>query len=289
MKKNTKNIKLTVILISTLIFLYTYSFSYLSVKYFYIITILIETLILGYLLFRLILTYSIYFVYFMFNSSYKEHNKIIEKPRLLFHLVFMPVALIFYNSFIEKILIHFNLKKVPDYWYTNYISQNIELSIYLSCFAIAVSFVFFTRTKQFENYFVPSIQEKLNTDEISLEFNEENNLKNLFDNELIGNNRCIITFENLKLFSEGQKMTEKAKWIDLKGQKSTRDATSKEISYGFIFDMLHENIIKDGIKNLSSKKRRAIMELIIENFTKGDDTINYLSLNKSYTNWKPLK
>jgi hypothetical protein len=45
--------------------------------------------------------------------------------------------------------------------------------------------LFFT-TKQFENYFVTINQEKFNTDEISLEFgNEENNLKKFIDNELI--------------------------------------------------------------------------------------------------------
>lgn len=38
------------------------------------------------------------------------------------------------------------------------------------------------------------------------------------------------------------------------------------------------------IQNLVGEKRKAAMELIIENFTKGDDPINYSNLNKSYTN-----
>ncbi|HEY1194745.1 hypothetical protein, partial [Flavobacterium sp.] len=121
------------------------------------------------------------------------------------------------------------------------------------------------------------------------EYNEDNDLKELYDNEIIKNNRCEVTFENLVLFASGQKMTEKIKWIDLKGQKSTTDAKSKEITFGFIFDMLHENIIKDGIKNLKGKRRSVIMDLIVENFTKDGQIIKKENINKSYNNWTPAK
>lgn len=289
MDKIIKNVHLYIILIIASIFLYTYLFSFLPLNYFYIITATIETALLIVVFYKLISFYFVLFVYYMFNSQYKEYNKTIEKPRLFFHLIFIPIALIFYVNLIEKILIYNNLKEKSNNWHINSIFQNAELSIYLSCFTISILFVFFTRTKQFENHLIPIIEKKLNLDKTIIEFNPEANLKDLFEKELIGNNRCEITFENLELFASGKKMSEKAKWIDLKGQKSTRDATSKEISYGFIFDMLHENIIKDGIKNLSRKKRKAIMELIIDNFTKGDDIIKHSNLNKSYTNWKPFK
>lgn len=289
MEKHTKYLKFYLLLIITLIIFYTYSFSYLSLNYFYIITILIKTIFLGIVFFKLIVTYSIYFVYYMFNSTYHEYNKIVEKPRLLFHLIFIPLALIFYNSFLEIILTHFNFKELPTYWYTNYIPQNIESSIYLSGFTVSILVVFFTRTKQFENLLIPLIEKKLTDKTILLEFNEKSDLKNLYDKELIKNNRCEITFENLKLFSEGQKMSEKAKWIDIKGQKSTKKAPNKEINYGFIFDMLHENIIKGGIKNLSTERRKLVMNLIVDNFLKGDQEIVYRNIDKSYTNWKPFE
>jgi hypothetical protein len=289
MENITKNIRFKLLLIIASIFLYTYFFSYLSLNYFYIITSTIETTLLVIVLYKLIAPYLVYFVRFMFNSSYEEYNKIIEKPRLLFHLIFIPISIIFYNIFLERILIHFNFKKAPADWYTNYIPQNIELSIYLSFFTISILFVLFTRTKQFENHLIPLIEEKLNSDKITLEFNEENDLKNLFDLELIGNNRCEITFENLELFASGQKMSKKANWIDRKGQKSTKKAPNKEINYGFIFDMLHENIIKGGIKNISTERRKLIMNLIVDNFFKGDKEIVYRNIDKSYTNWKPFE
>jgi hypothetical protein len=126
-------------------------------------------------------------------------------------------------------------------------------------------------------------------DKTVLEYNDNNNLKELYENELIKNNRCEISFENLKLFANGNKMSQKIKWIDKKGQKSTKNAKSKDITFGFIFDMLHENIIKDGIKNLEGKKRSLIMDLIVDNFTKGDEIIKKTNINKSYNNWVPFK
>ena len=84
-------------------------------------------------------------------------------------------------------------------------------------------------------------------------------------------------------------MSEKAKWIDRKGQKSTKKAPNKEINYGFIFDMLHENIIKGGIKNMSKEKRKLIMNLITDNFLKGDQAIITKNVDKSYTGWKPFQ
>lgn len=122
-----------------------------------------------------------------------------------------------------------------------------------------------------------------------LEYNDNNNLKELYENEIIKNDRCEISFENLELFANGIKMSQKIKWIDKIGQKSTKNAKSKDITFGFIFDMLHENIIKDGIKNLEGKKRSLIMDLIVDNFTKGDEIIKKTNINKSYNNWVPFK
>jgi hypothetical protein len=248
-------------------------------------------LITGIVLWKLLEQHIYCFIYFMFNTKYNRYNKLIEKPRLAFHIIIIPIMLFAFIHFLNfsNYGYHFlNTEYLIKILGNEINVAMVESALYLSLFNVGVLLSFLTRTKKFEENFISKIKENLEN-KVFIQFNEDCNLKDLFDKELIGNNRCIITFENLILFSQGQKMKEKAKWIDLKGQKSTKDATSKEINYGFIFDMLHENIIKGGIKNLTKDKRRAIMELIIDNFTKGDEEIIYENLNKSYTGWKPLK
>ncbi|MEY4964345.1 MAG: hypothetical protein RLZZ323_1664 [Bacteroidota bacterium] len=278
---------LTISLTST----YTYLFSFFPFKYYYGISISFMIFLTGIVIWKLLEQHIYCFIYFMFNTKYIGYNKLIEKPRLAFHIIIIPLMLFTFIQFLNFINNGYHLLNIEYLIKVLGIKINlamIESALYLSFFNVGVLLSFLTRTKNFEEKFVPKIKEKLEN-KVILQYNIDSNLEDLFEKELIGNNRCIITFENLILFSQGQKMKEKAKWIDLKGQKSTKDATSKEINYGFIFDMLHENIIKGGIKNLTRENRRAIMELIIDNFTKGDEEIIYENLNKSYTGWKPLK
>lgn len=290
MDKIVNKINFKVIMIISIIILYTYLFSTFSFKYFYITTCILQIFILGVIFFKILKIYFKYFINYMFTIPNNTFNKLIEKPRLLFHLFFIPINIVFTSGFINIISLHekgqksLNLLNINDSYLLLFI-----INIVLIGFVFSVLGIYYSWTKKFENQFIPMIEEKLKSLTVIIEYNEENNLKELYDNELIYNNRCEVSFQNLELFAKGQKMSEKIKWIDKKGQKSTTDAKSKEITFGFIFDMLHENIIKDGIKNLKGKRRSLIMDLIVENFTKDNEMIKKGNINKSYNNWTPVK
>lgn len=116
----------------------------------------------------------------------------------------------------------------------------------------------------------------------------DQNIHDELKNKIINENRAIIKDSELLTLSEGRKLEYKLKWIDKIGQKSTKKSRNKGITYGFIFDIFHEYLIEDGIKNLKRNKRKELLNFIIENFSKNDQIIKYENLNKSYTNWKPI-
>lgn len=107
-------------------------------------------------------------------------------------------------------------------------------------------------------------------------------------NKIIDENRAIINDSELLTLSQGKKLEYKLKWIDKIGQKATKKSRNNEITYGFIFDIFHEYLIEDGIKNLKRNKRKELLNFIIENFSKDDQKIKYENINKSFTNWKPI-
>jgi hypothetical protein len=107
--------------------------------------------------------------------------------------------------------------------------------------------------------------------------------------KIINEKRAIINDSELLLLSEGKKLEHKLKWTDKIGQKSSTKSRNKEITYGFIFDIFHDYFIEGGIKNLKGNKRKELLNFIIENFNKDDQQIKYENLNKSFTNWNPLK
>lgn len=289
MKNPNRKIYLFLFLTISLTSFYTFLFSFFPFKYFYGISISLMVFITGIVLWKLLEQHIYCFIYFMFNTKYNGYNKLIEKPRLAFHIIIVPIMFFTFIQFLNfrNYGFHFFNSEYLIKVLGNEINvAMVESALYLSFFNVGVILSFLTRTKDFEENFISKVKEKLEN-KVCIQFNEDCNLRDLFDKELIGNNRCIITFENLILFSQGQKMKEKAKWIDLKGQKSTKDARSKEINYGFIFDMLHENIINGGIKNLTGQKRSLIMDLITENFTKENEIIKKVNINKAYSNWKP--
>lgn len=123
-----------------------------------------------------------------------------------------------------------------------------------------------------------------------LKFNKisENEVSNIYD-FLVKDKRAILDFNSLIEISKGNNLEKKIKWIDLKGMKYTADSKSGQITYGYIFDLFHENFIKDGIVGLKKDKRKEFINFIIKNFSKGDKQISYESLNKSYNDWIPHK
>lgn len=280
-----------VIMIVSFIILYTYLFSKFSFTYFYTTTLLLQIFILGIIFFKILKVYFLYFINYMFTVPNNNFDKIVEKPRLVFHIVFIPMSIFFTSGFKNIQILYIKEQESLNYFNINDFDLLllITINVLLIGFIFSVSIIYYSWTKKFENQFIPMIEKKLQSYNVVIEYNHENNLKELYDNELIENNRCEVSFQNLEFFARGKKMSEKIKWIDIKGQKSTKDAKSKEITFGFIFDMLHENIIKDGIKNLKGKRRSLIMDLIVENFTKDTKIIKKGNINKAYNNWTPVK
>ncbi len=123
-----------------------------------------------------------------------------------------------------------------------------------------------------------------------LEFNKtsDDEVSNIYE-FLVKDKRAILDFNSLIEISRGNNLEKKIKWIDLKGMKSTADSRSGQITYGYIFDLFHENFIKDGIIRLRKDKRKEFINFIIKNFSKNDQQISFESLNKSYNDWIPYK
>ncbi|WP_444626373.1 hypothetical protein ACSLMH_01720 [Flavobacterium columnare] len=116
---------------------------------------------------------------------------------------------------------------------------------------------------------------------------DEKTHKELRD-KLITENRAIINDSDLLTLSKGINLENKIKWIDKIGRKSTNKSRSKNITYGFIFDIFNDYYIQDGIKNLKTIQRNELLNFIIENFTKENEHIKYENINKSYSEWKKL-
>lgn len=116
---------------------------------------------------------------------------------------------------------------------------------------------------------------------------DEKTHKELRD-KLITENRAIINDSELLTLSKGINLENKIKWIDKIGRKSTNKSRSKNVTYGFIFDIFNDYYIQDGIKNLKTIQRNELLNFIIENFSKDNEHIKYENINKSFSEWKKL-
>ncbi|WP_415583372.1 hypothetical protein, partial [Flavobacterium frigoris] len=190
-----------------LAFLYVQLFLIFQDDYFYLLTILIEMLVLGVIAFKLLSIYWQCFIFFMLNETYKGYNKNIEKPRLLLHLLFFPISIFFlsmiknfsdFNRNIKSTTSFLNMIEVPNY---------IILTMFIFGFIISVLVMFTTWTKKFEKSYIPMMKEQLTPQMVILEFKEILGIEEIYTNELIKNKRCEVSFDNFKLFASGKKMS----------------------------------------------------------------------------------
>ncbi len=157
-----------------------------------------------------------------------------------------------------------------------------EIVIVIFSISLLSALIYFVLNKTDEN--------KIKIEEVEkLVFNtlDEKTHKELRD-KLISENRAIINDSDLLTLSKGINLENKIKWIDKIGRKSTNKSRSKNITYGFIFDIFNDYYIQDGIKNLKTNQRNELLNFIIENFTKDNEHIKYENINKSYSEWKKL-
>jgi len=91
----------------------------------------------------------------------------------------------------------------------------------------------------------------------------------------------LDSLENFKKFLEGEEIDEKIKWTGTSGKNV--------VTYTKIFELLHL-MINEGNTKLTSSKRKKMMNFIIDNFEKYENSniseIPYDSLNGAYTNYK---
>ncbi|MFK7002039.1 hypothetical protein V3470_13745 [Flavobacterium oreochromis] len=155
-----------------------------------------------------------------------------------------------------------------------------ECIIYTTVILLLSILIYLTLNKTFKKLNQP---DKL----VFLELTQEN-LSLLMEELKIRNITCC-TEEDLKKLSKGEKLNTKIIW-DHKAQNS------KQVTYTFLFQMFHEYLIKDGIKNgsksLPTDKKNNLLNYIVNNFGKKDVPdfeIKKENLNKSYCEWIPPK
>ena len=157
-----------------------------------------------------------------------------------------------------------------------------EIVIVIFSISLLSALIYFVLNKTDENKIKIEEVEKLVFKTL-----DEKTHKELRD-KLITENRAIINDSDLLTLSKGINLENKIKWIDKIGRKSTNKSRSKNITYGFIFDIFNDYYIQDGIKNLKTIQRNELLNFIIENFTKDNEHIKYENINKSYSEWKKL-
>ena len=234
------------------------------------------------------------------NTNYISYTII---GLLTFNMIFQLVISIRYN---RKFILEY-LKNEKSSWNPNIDRIKLAASITFPLFSIFLSNSIIKKdTSIFEIvivifsisllsaliYFVlnKTDENKIKIEEVEkLVFNtlDEKTHKELRD-KLITENRAIINDSDLLTLSKGINLENKIKWIDKIGRKSTNKSRSKNITYGFIFDIFNDYYIQDGIKNLKTIQRNELLNFIIENFTKDNEHIKYENINKSYSEWKKL-
>lgn len=144
-----------------LAYFYVKLFSIFPDEYFYLFTYLIQFLILGAIIFKILAVYWKCFIYYMLNDTYRGYNKNIEKPRLLFHLIFFPISIFFLlliKNFTDS---NGNLKGSTNIFNIIDFPNIMIITILLFGFIFSVLVMFTTWTKKFENSLIPSIKSHL--------------------------------------------------------------------------------------------------------------------------------
>lgn len=107
--------------------------------------------------------------------------------------------------------------------------------------------------------------------------------------DLINEKRATLDFNSVIEISKGNNLINKINWIDKIGMKASLNSRNKATTYGYIFDIFHENFIEGGIKNINGQKRAELLYFICNNFTKDGEKINKQNLDKSFCGWKPYE
>ncbi|WP_444647702.1 hypothetical protein ACSLMO_12680 [Flavobacterium columnare] len=232
---------------------------------------LISCTIIGFLtiniIFQLIISieYNWKFVLEYLNNEKSSWNPNIDRIKLAASILFTLFSIILSKSIIKK-----------D-------TSVFEIIIVIFSITLLSGLIYFVLNKNDRSNTKIEEVEKLKFKTLDVETHQE------LKNKIINEKRAIINDSELLLLSEGKKLEHKLKWTDKIGQKSSTKSRNQEITYGFIFDIFHDYFIEGGIKNLKGNKRKELLNFIIENFNKDDQQIKYENLNKSFTNWNPLK
>ncbi len=218
------------------------------------------------MIFQLVISirYNRKFILEYLNNEKSSWNPNIDRIKLAASITFTLFSIFLSNSIIKK-----------D-------TSIFEIVIVIFSISLLSALIYFVLNKTDEN--------KIKIEEVEkLVFNtlDEKTHKELRD-KLITENRAIINDSDLLTLSKGINLENKIKWIDKIGRKSTNKSRSKNITYGFIFDIFNDYYIQDGIKNLKTIQRNELLNFIIENFTKDNEHIKYENINKSYSEWKKL-
>lgn len=139
-------------------------------------TFLIIIICMTYHLYKIGKVYLKYFFNYMLNGDNKWWEKQVERPRLLFYLLFIPTIVIF--SFLIYSKPYSIINPRLDY-YLFYLFQYI----YLSLIASSLYILFFTWTKEFKDYMIPTLKyylDSANTYPCNLKPNEYD-IKSLYE------------------------------------------------------------------------------------------------------------
>lgn len=243
MKNPNRKIYLFLFLTVSLTSLYTFLFSFFPFKYFYGISISLMILLTGIVLWKLLEQHIYCFIYFMFNTKYKGYNKLIEKPRLAFHIFILPIMLFTFIQFLNfsNYGSHFfNIEYLIKVLGNEINIAMVELALYLSFFNIGVLLSFLTRTKNFEENFIIKIEEKLNACN-EYDFDNkytETELKNIF--------RKLIENDFIEIINEDEDILDETLFVKtIKEKKLPENPLFKlkmnNNQYGYFCDLFQEN------------------------------------------------
>lgn len=218
------------------------------------------------IIFQLLISirYNRKFILEYLNNEKSSWNPNIDRIKLAASISFTLFSIILSNSIIKNN------------------TSIFEIVIVIFSISLLSALIYFVLNKTDENKIKIEEVEKLVFKTL-----DEKTHKELKD-KLITENRAIINDSELLTLSKGINLENKIKWIDKIGRKSTNKSRSKNVTYGFIFDIFNDYYIQDGIKNLKTIQRNELLNFIIENFTKDNEYIKYKNINKSYSEWKKL-
>lgn len=208
--------------------------------------------------------YNWKFVLEYLNNEKSSWNPNIDRIKLAASISFTLFSIILSKSIIKK-----------D-------TSVFEIIIIIFSITLLSGLIYFVLNKTDRNNTKIEEVEKLKFKTLDEETHQE------LKNKIINEERAIINDSELLTLSKGINLENKIKWIDKIGRKSTNKSRSKNVTYGFIFDIFNDYYIQDGIKNLKTIQRNDLLNFIIENFSKDNELIKYENINKSYSEWKKL-